>query len=202
MTESERPELRHEMQKILASLDGRWLKAASNELCVNLSKLIDEVEYRTINRILAWTHFFPGEVDLSRFISEHLTTKEIYLPRSLPDRSMTFISVGQDWLETVETGVMGIPEPTMSSGEVYQMSAAEDTAVIVPGLGFDRNGNRVGRGKGYYDRFLGQNDMKGAVKIGVLWTLQLFDAVSVEEHDVPMNWICNEEDFFPTRIEL
>ena len=97
---------------------------------------------------------------------------------------------------------MGIPEPSVSSGEVYEITSAEDTAVIIPGLAFDRQGNRLGRGKGYYDRFLGLEELRGALKIGVMWSFQLMDNVPVETHDVPMNWVCNENEFFPTVIEL
>ncbi|MBP5649552.1 MAG: 5-formyltetrahydrofolate cyclo-ligase [Bacteroidales bacterium] len=56
--------------------------------------------------------------------------------------------------------------------------------IIVPGVAFDRQGNRMGRGRGYYDRFLCQHrDVK---KIGICFDFQLVDSVPVEENDIPM----------------
>lgn len=197
-----RDDIRREMRKILASLDDRWVKAASNEICEKLAELIDNVIYHDIEHILAWTHFFPGEINLTSFISRYLEKCQIYLPRSLPDGSMTFISIGQNWLDSVETGVMGIPEPKASSGTLYDLSAAPNTVVLVPGLAFDRHGNRLGRGRGFYDRFLGQEGAKEIVKIGVMWTFQLLDEVSVAPHDIPVNWLCNEEQSLPADLGI
>ena len=56
--------------------------------------------------------------------------------------------------------------------------------VIVPGVAFDKNKNRLGRGKGYYDRFLEKID---APKIGVGFDCQLIEKLPVEKFDVRMN---------------
>jgi 5-formyltetrahydrofolate cyclo-ligase len=194
-----RNELRAELRKVVASLDERWMRAASAEVCTNLGSIIQQVEEQSpshrIERVLAWTSFFPGEVDLAPFISTQLSKRRVYLPRSLPDYSMNFISIGQRWMDDAQTGDLGIPEPSQDKGESYERKDVSDTLVVVPGLAFDRSGNRIGRGKGYYDRFLGSPAMKGALKVGVMWSLQLLDEVPVESHDIPMDWICHEEGF-------
>jgi len=195
-----RNELRGEMKKIVANLDPRWLKAASKELSSHLCRWIDSELDRDVKRILAWTSFFPGEVDLSTFIHQQLTKREVYLPRSLPDRSMTFISVNNDWDQNFETGYMGIPEPTGVTESLFMAEELEDCVIVVPGLAFDKAGNRIGRGKGYYDRFLSLPDMDKAVKVGVCWKLQLVDRVPTREHDVKMNWICHEEGMLDTDL--
>jgi len=58
--------------------------------------------------------------------------------------------------------------------------------VIVPGIAFDRNNNRMGRGKGYYDRFLSATKAK---KVGVCWNFQLFDEVPTDPHDIKMDQV-------------
>ena len=75
-----------------------------------------------------------------------------------------------------------IPEPT---GQLWDEPEKIDL-IIVPGVAFDRTGNRLGRGKGYYDKIL---KTSAAFKIGVCFGFQLLDSVPVEEHDVPMNHV-------------
>ncbi len=191
-------ETRNEMQRILTSLDERWVGAASRELCGKLNTLVETKIGQGVDHILAWTKFFPGEADLSSFIVSQLGQREVYFPRSMPDRSMNFISVGKDWHLDVETGLYGIPEPKDSAGDAYDMANAHKTLVIVPGIAFDKLGNRLGRGKGYYDRFLGASEMLGCIKIGVCWTLQIIDKVPISSRDIAMDWICHEDGFFST----
>ncbi len=61
--------------------------------------------------------------------------------------------------------------------------------LIVPGVAFDRMGNRLGRGKGYYDRFLAIIPSKQILIIGIGLDSQLFDEIPVDEHDQSMNMI-------------
>lgn len=187
-----RSDLRGEMRRILLNLDSRWLSAASTKLCAELDKIFSEKLDFEINHILAWTSFFPGEPDLGAFISNHLEKCEVYLPRALEDGSMKFVSIGRDWAEAMEQGPFGIPSPADSSGRLYDPSFVNSTAVLTPGLTFDRMGNRIGRGKGYYDRFLAQAPMRNSIKIGICWSLQVVDVLPALSHDVPMDWVCHE----------
>jgi 5-formyltetrahydrofolate cyclo-ligase len=193
MSRKKRKEIRSEMSRIISRLDDRWIAAASRELSGRLGKLIDEELPDQIEHVLAWMSFFPGEVDLTAFIDEQLDKRRIYLPRTLPDRSMSFISIGKDWLTAMQTGQFGIPEPGTASGDVYDPSWARETAVITPGLAFDKEGGRLGRGAGYYDRFFASPPMMDSFKVGVCWSLQLVSEIPLESHDVTMDWICHEE---------
>lgn len=60
---------------------------------------------------------------------------------------------------------------------------------LVPGVGFDLRGGRLGRGKGFYDRYLFDKDV---LTIGLAWTEQIVDKVPVEEHDFHMDYIITE----------
>ena len=186
-------ELRNEMIKILTALDDRWLGAASRELSNNLETLITTKLDAPIECVLAWTKFFPGEADLSSFIVSQIDHREVYLPRSLPNRSMNFIAIGKDWHLEAETGLYGILEPKDQAGMNYDICRAANSVVLVPGIAFDREGNRLGRGKGYYDTFLSLPGMSECTKIGICWSLQVTDKVPVKDNDVPMDWICHED---------
>jgi 5-formyltetrahydrofolate cyclo-ligase len=82
----------------------------------------------------------------------------------------------------------GVPEPIGS--EIP--AAAEDIGTIVlPMLGFDRKGGRIGYGAGYYDRFLSKNP--NLRKIGIAFACQEVDSLPVDENDIPMNFIITED---------
>lgn len=66
--------------------------------------------------------------------------------------------------------------------------------LLIPGLGFNKNGNRLGRGKGFYDKYL-QNF--SGVKVGVCWSFQVLDSpLPVEPHDVRMDYLLTDEGLF------
>lgn len=67
---------------------------------------------------------------------------------------------------------------------------ADPEWMLVPGVGFDLNGARLGRGKGFYDRYLADKDV---LTIGLAWTKQLVKKIPVEQHDCHMDFIITEE---------
>lgn len=82
----------------------------------------------------------------------------------------------------------GVPEPIGS--EIP--AAAEDIGTIVlPMLGFDRTGGRIGYGAGYYDRFLSKN--RNLRKIGIAFACQEIDSLPVDENDIRMDYIITED---------
>lgn len=84
---------------------------------------------------------------------------------------------------TLHRGVFGVWVPAPEA-EVVPFEALD--VVLTPGLAFDRQGFRLGRGKGHYDRLFGRVGVK-ARRIGLCWDFQLVNEVPVEAHDVPMD---------------
>ncbi len=84
-------------------------------------------------------------------------------------------------------GAFGIEEPEDKT--VFDKHMID--VVFVPGVVFDKKGNRIGYGKGYYDRFL--KDMT-ALKVGVCHSFQIHDTYECEEHDVRMDMMVTEAD--------
>lgn len=89
----------------------------------------------------------------------------------------------------LKEGAFGIMEPC---GEVFADYQAIDLAII-PGMAFDRQGNRLGRGKGYYDRFLPLL-LPYIYIIGVCFPFQLLDDIPTEEHDIKMDTVLGITD--------
>ncbi len=90
----------------------------------------------------------------------------------------------KEGISAFRKGVFGILEPADALAEMPPLDLA-----IIPGLAFDRQNNRLGRGKGYYDKFLKMKDLQ---KIGVCFGCQLFDEILHEEFDVRMDKVIHD----------
>lgn len=124
------------------------------------------------------------EVSTIAFIDKWKAEKDFYLPVVKGDK-MVFRKV--DDSTVFEKSAIGVNEPT---GEDFTNYSKVDL-IIVPGVAFDRKCNRLGRGKGYYDRFL--PNIK-APKIGVCFDFQLKDEINADEKDVKMDMIVAENE--------
>ena len=82
----------------------------------------------------------------------------------------------------------GVPEPI---GSEIPADPKDIGTIILPMLGFDRSGGRIGYGAGYYDRFLSKN--RNLRKIGVAFACQEVDSLPVDENDIPMDYIITED---------
>lgn len=118
----------------------------------------------------------PGEVDLSTVIRLHPGIRWVY-PK-VSGHHLTFHSG-----DNHRPGAFGILEPHHESPEV---PLQQIDAFICPGLAFDKNGGRLGRGRGFYDRLLAQA-RPDALKIGICFDFQLVLDTFAEPHDIAMD---------------
>ena len=88
-------------------------------------------------------------------------------------------------------GAFGIIEPR--AGEPCE--ASEIDVMVVPGVAFDSNGGRLGRGKGYYDRYISREGFR-AECIGVCFDFQIFDELPTEPHDRMMDMVVSDNSKF------
>jgi len=95
-------------------------------------------------------------------------------------------------IQSLEIGITptraGVREPT--DGEPIGIEALD--MVLVPALVFETEGNRIGRGAGFYDRFLASPEFRG-VSVGVAFEEQVVDKLPVEPHDVPVDILITDE---------
>jgi 5-formyltetrahydrofolate cyclo-ligase len=89
-------------------------------------------------------------------------------------------------------GPFNIPEP---SKKKKLASLKNVSVVIVPGIAFDRKGNRLGFGGGYFDKFLSMLP-KRAVKVGLAFSNQILRSIPHERHDVKMDYLVTEKGVF------
>jgi 5-formyltetrahydrofolate cyclo-ligase len=123
-------------------------------------------------------HSLPDEVDTHAFVRKWWRAKRLLLP----------VVVGADLElreykgeESMALGRFGIEEPV---GKAFTDYGGIDLAVV-PGVAFDRRGNRLGRGRGYYDRLL--PSLPSTYKIGICFPFQLVEEVPAEPFDIRMD---------------
>jgi 5-formyltetrahydrofolate cyclo-ligase len=87
--------------------------------------------------------------------------------------------------EEMQLGAFGILEP---KDDLEEVSVDAVDVFLCPGLGFDRKGGRLGRGRGFYDRML-KHAKPDAVKIGVCFPFQIVEEIALESHDVLMDMV-------------
>ena len=115
---------------------------------------------------------------------------KLYLPCVQDDGSMVYRAYTRG--DMLEQRPFGLLEPNPEVPEV------NPTLVITPLLGFDRNGNRLGYGKGHYDRALTRLRDQGRVFVcGLAYFGQEVEEVPAEPHDVPLDWVMTERGSIP-----
>ncbi len=135
------------------------------------------------DRILLY-HSLPDELSTRRFIEKWHKLKHFFLPR-VNGVNLEILPYDRS---TLKLGAFHIEEP--DGDNVYD--PAEIEMVIVPAVAYDAMGNRVGRGKGFYDRLLADIT---ATKVGIGYDFQLVDAIDAEPHDVKVDIVITESRY-------
>lgn len=140
-----------------------------------LSKLEQHPDFVKAEKVMLY-NALPDEVQTLDFLEKWHLRKKIILPTVVGDDIIP-VEYGRDTAFAV--GDFNILEP---QNEPY---LGDFDLIVVPGVAFDRKGNRIGRGKGYYDRFLSQHlEVK---RIGICFDFQLVDEVPAETFDIRMD---------------
>lgn len=112
----------------------------------------------------------------------HKQGKRVLLPCVTNDTEMVLRQY--DGTDSMRSGAFGILEPVGEEADIDSLRNSS-SVILVPGVAFDNNGNRMGRGKGYYDRFL-QNASR-PYAIGICFDIQIVGEVPSYEHDIPVD---------------
>lgn len=128
-------------------------------------------------------HSLPDELSTIKFIEQWHNTKQFFLPR-VNGLNLEILPYDRSRLHL---GAFQIEEP--DGDDTVDISDID--LVIVPAVAFDRKGNRIGRGKGYYDRLLSSCR---AITIGVGYDFQLVDEIDAEPHDVAVDFVVTDHN--------
>lgn len=173
--------LKAELRKNIRERKRQFTSKMLGELSLMLiNKLLENDKIKEANTILMY-YSMPDEVNTHQVVDTLVALgKKVLLPVVINGEELE-IREYKDKNDLKEGIAYHIMEPV---GEKYNDYKNIDVAVV-PGMSFDDNGNRLGRGKGYYDRFLKQ--IPQAYKIGICFYFQKVEAVPTEKTDIKMD---------------
>ena len=195
---SNKEKLRNVLKNARANIKNREEK--SNCIQKSVLKLIfEELKINPLNtNILAYSNI-KTEVSTHPLLTELLNKKiNLYLP-VCNQNMITPIRI-QDLSLELTIGHFNIREPNIeiTNDPTRKISATDLDIIIVPGLGFDNQGNRLGLGKGFYDRFLPLCNK--ALKIGLAFEEQITQLIPTEEFDQKVDIIVTDTKIIRAKI--
>ena len=132
----------------------------------------------------------PSEVDTSGMIDKALELgKRVLVPRTnLENKELSLYEI-KDRERDLKKGAYGVMEPRPAKARLARLEEVD--CLVIPGVVFDKKNNRIGRGKGYYDRFL-KKFGPGVLKIGLAFSFQVVSKIPVENHDMPVDQVLTD----------
>ena len=149
-------------------------------------RLLGLKEYRDAKIVLFYVSY-DGEVFTHEMIKQALKEKKVVVPISNKEENTLSLSILESW-DDLELGSYDILEPKKEC--IREISIDKIDLIIVPGVAFDLSGNRVGHGKGYYDKLL---EKTKAITVGLAFEFQLVENIPTEPHDKPVDIIITEK---------
>lgn len=168
-------------EKIATNIRMEWDK--------NIFELLINSEFYTNASVIFAFVSFKSEVN-THIIIEHAlkNSKTIYVPRiQSMEKGMEIFKINS--LEDLKTGYFNILEPKESC---FPADSNNIDLILMPGVAFDRQGGRVGYGKGFYDGFLRRMN-KEVDKIALAYDFQILDKVPMDEFDIKIDGLVTNE---------
>ena len=187
-----KPALRTRLRAELKALAAEARAATSAEICARVRASVAWREARTVLLFFP----LPSEPDIFPLLTDALVSgKPLALPRfNATTHAYEPVQISDPARELV-LGPFGVREPAANC-PLVAMNRLD--LALVPGLGFDARGHRLGRGKGHYDRLLA--GFPGRT-VGVAFDFQVLDRVPAEPHDIaldavitPTRWLAAKRD--------
>lgn len=172
--QAEKKEIRKQIKVFKSGISQQQMQDEANLVFEKIESLAEFKKSTTI--FLYWS--LEDELPTHRFIEKWSACKQIILP-SVSGKDMIL----KKYSETKDliTGKLGISEPAINTDYEGNIDL-----VIVPGIAFDKSKNRLGRGKGFYDRYFNHNKL---YKIGICFDFQLLNTIPTTSQDVKMDKI-------------
>jgi 5-formyltetrahydrofolate cyclo-ligase len=157
---------------------------------INIAHSLESLDlFKNAKKILFY-YSNNGEADTLWLIDKYLDDKELYLPIIRQINHFHAVPVKRPL--NLTKGHEGVPEPIDSDPD--SRFDEEIDLVIVPGVAFDKKGNRMGMGKGYYDRYFEKYDK--SKKVALAYEEQILDSVPKDKYDKPVDVIITDKNIY------
>lgn len=183
MTLTDKKTLRIESKAKVLAMSDQQRRSASASIFGRLART--DIFARA--RVVALYMSLPDEPQTEYFLREMCHRKRLVVPRVCDDCTMRFFDYRPDGQQP---GAFGIAEP---DDDARPCPPEDIDLMVVPGTAFTREGARLGRGRGYYDRYMAQPQFRAAT-VGVCFGVQIVDALPVESHDLRVDAVITDEE--------
>jgi 5-formyltetrahydrofolate cyclo-ligase len=178
----DKKEPRRMIKEKKAALTPEQIRSYSEKVC---RILIEQDFYKQAKVIFPYVAY-NQEIRTETLIEDAWRQGKIVAVPKVVGENMVFLRL--DSFDQLEIGYCNIPEPV--SGEPVQ---AKQILMLMPGLAFDRDFNRIGYGGGFYDRYLDQMQDCEIFKVSFAYDFQLVASLPVEEHDYKIDALVTAE---------
>lgn len=174
-------DIRKEVRRRIAELTQEQRQNEADDIFLR----IESTEQFARTKCIALYASLPDEVPTHTVVERWAATRRVVLPR-VEGEVMRFYDYDP---QVMERGSFGIDEPKVG----VECLPSQIDMIIIPARAFTLSGIRLGRGKGFYDRYMSQSDFR-AYKIGVAFRCQIFDMLPFEDHDIMADTVifCNK----------
>lgn len=179
--------MRNRLRRILTEISPHECQEKSKRIC---QTVLASPQYRSASVVMVFLSM-QHEVDTTPIILDAWQHGKTVVVPHVAWQQKHMIPVEINSLDTgIKTGWAGLRNPISQTPVPY----ADIDLTLTPGLGFDRCGNRLGRGAAYYDRFFTSSGFRAA-KWAVAFHVQIQDEIPYDDQDVPVDAIITEEGF-------
>ena len=178
--------LRAEMLEILGSQSREALEKRSFKV---QKKLFSLAEFKNAKCVCFYVSL-PSEVNTAGMIGKSLQMgKRVLVPKTnLENKELSLYEI-KHRTKDLKKGAYGVMEPRPENTRLAGLEEVD--CLVIPGVVFDKKNNRIGRGKGYYDRFLKKFEPE-VFKIGLAFSFQVVSRIPVNAHDEPVDKVLTD----------
>lgn len=173
----EKNNIRQQIKKLKTTLTPQYRQQSA----VAVKNAVEQLPQYAASRSILLYNSLPDELSTYPMLCEWYPHKKIYLPIVEGDE----ITIGEYRPGQMHKGAYGIIEPEKNITGPVEIDMA-----IIPGIAFDADKTRIGRGKGYYDKLLSRIN---TYKIGIAYHIQLLANLPCQPHDIKMDCIITEK---------
>ena len=170
-----------------------------------IARLIASEHYQKARTVL-WYLDVRNEVRTTWYLHQQLAAyhssgtrevqdqwKQFAIPYCVDDDLHVFRIQSMDQLQPGAYGILE-PKEELRNDPEAQLSADRLDLIVTPGVAFDRQGGRIGHGKGYYDRLLARKGLQ-TLTVALAFGCQVLDQVPMNAHDIPMDHLVTEDEW-------